>query len=805
MFEDVRYAARSVARAKGLTAVSVLSLALGTGANAAVGGIVHTLLFSAPPGVAGAGELVSIYTSEYSGAPYGRSSYPDFLSITSRRSVGEVAAVDDNTIANVRLGAMVGSARIASVTPKFFAVLRMQPHAGRFFSDADAATDPGPAVVSTTLAEALGSADDIVGKTITAGAASFIVVGVAPRRFRGLQAGRLADLWVPMVSGAALADRGDRRLSLVARRARSLDDMQRELDAAASALAEQYPQTNRGALRDPDARRRFLAAPYSPLDPATRSQTTMIAAVIVGAVALLLVSACVNAGVLLLARAETRRREIAVKMALGASRRRLARQVLTESLLISSAGGAVGLLFAVWIGSAVPSLFAPEQAELLDTRLDPLLFLLTVGIAVVAGAAFGIAPAVQGTSAPAASALRADSGGITETPSRSVTRSVLITAQLALSTLLVVATGLMIRGLSRALEGDFGIERQNVAVLGVENPGGSCRSYNAWRGERFQNTVATTLPQTPGIESVGWAVAAPLRRGTLRQYSIHTGAGTGDRVDLYVNVVTPGYFATLGISLVEGRFFDEGDRTLTEPVAIVDELLARNHFGARAVGEHLVDPDGERLRIVGVVRSGRYRTLQESPQPTVYVPLAQEYLPCGVLFVRTASDPGAQMPRIVAELKKIDRAATITQTTTLEQHLADALVVDRLATTLVGLCGIIALVMGAIGVYGAMSDAVLKRTREIGLRVALGAGRRQIVTLVTTEAICVTAAGVFVGVAGALAIERIAITLVHGLPALDVVTIVRAPAVLALVVAAAAALPLRRALSVNPGVALRAE
>lgn len=805
MFEDVRYAARSVARAKGLTAVLVLSLALGTGANAAVCGIVYRLLFSAPPGVAGARTLVSIYTSEYSGAPYGRSSHPDYLSIASRRSVGEVAAADDNTVANVRLGEMVVSARVASVTPNFFDVLRMEPHAGRFFDSSDTSSQFPPAVVSTALAQTLAGGSQIVGKTVTAGAASFIVVGIAPPRFRGMQAARLADVWVPLGSTPGMADRGDRRLSLIVRRAVDMDAVERELKAITEALAEQYPETNRGALADPNAPRRLLAVPYSPLDPAARTQAALIATVIVGAVALLLVSACVNAGVLLLARAEARRREIAVKMALGASRRRLARQLLVESLLVSLTGGAVGLLFAVWIGMVVPSLFAPEQAQLLDTRVDPLLFLLTIGIGVIAGAAFGIAPAVQGTSAPAASALRADSGGISEEPSGSFTRSLLITGQLALSTVLVVATGLMIRGLSHALAGDFGVQAENVAVLAIENPGGSCRTYSALRGARFHDALADRLPKAPGIQSVGWAAVPPLGRGTVRRYSIYAGAKTVDRVDLIVNVVTPQYFSTLGIPLVEGRFFDAGDRALTEPVVIVDELLARRNFGARAVGEHLVDPSGERLRIVGVVRSGRYRTLQESPQPTVYVPLAQEYLPCGFLFVRTASDPALQLPRIVAELRKIDGDVTITRSTTLELHLADALVVDRLATTVVGLCGMIALIMGTIGVYGAMSDAVRKRTREIGLRVALGAGRRDVVTLVAAEAISVTAAGVLVGIAGALGIERLGATLVHGLPALDAAMLLRAPAILVLVVAGAAALPLRRALAVNPSVALRAE
>jgi predicted permease len=531
---------------------------------------------------------------------------------------------------------------------------------------------------------------------------------------------------------------------------------------------------------------------------------TVVATVVVGAVLLLLVSACVNAGTLLLSRAMARRRDVAIRLALGATRRRLVRQLLAESLLVALGGGALGLLFAYWTTQAVPALFSPDEAELLDTGLRPLLVVLTLGVACAAGAVVGIVPAMQGTRAPASLALRSDAGAISVSGGGARIRGLLITAQLALSTLLLIVAALLTDSLARALEGDFGFGTRNVAVLSVTNPGGDCRIFDPVRGLRFQNAVAERLPKTDGVQAVGWAAVAPLSRARVRQYAIQAGARLHDRREVNVNVVTPGYFAALQIPLLEGRSFDAGDSALADRVAIVDELLARRQFGTSAVGQHLIDPDGERIKIVGVVRSGRYRTMQESPQPTVYLPLTQDYGHCGSLFVRTSGDPAAMLALLAGRIRGIDGDVSIARTTTLDQHLSAALAVDRITRTLVGICGIIALLMGAIGVYGAMADAVLRRTREIGLRVALGAGRGNVVRLVLTEAVLLTALGILAGIGASLAVERMVASFAHGLPGIDMLTLGAIPGMLIVIVALAAIVPLRRALSVNPTIALSA-
>lgn len=793
MLEDLRFALRSLSRSKVLTTVLLVSLALGTGVNAAVCGIVYALLLQPPAGVARPGQLASIYTSEFSGSPYGRTSYPDYLSLLEQRIVGGLAAYDDDEMVSVRLGSVTRSARVAAVTGNFFDVLQMPPHAGRLLLPDDARRTPAAAVISVALADFLGDAATLTGAHVEIGGQSYEVVGVAARNFRGLRSGRATDVWVPM-RAEGRGDRGDRRLSILARHDQGARSLQPALDGIGVRLANEHSLTNRGALNDETAARRFSAFEYSPRDPGAGSRFATIAAVVVGAVALLLVSACVNAGTLLLSRAMTRRHELAVKRALGATRSRLVRQLFAESLFVCLAGGALGLLFAIWVTQAVPSLFSPDQAELLQTSGIPTLMLLTIGVAAVAGVVFGVAPALQGSDAPESLALRADSGAISGTSGGTRTRSVLLAAQLALSTLLLVVTAMLVRSLNTALEGDFGVGSDHVAMISMQYKQ-RCVGHSEPRNKQ--------LMEIQGVESIGWAALPPLGKGTLRPYSVQAGVLTYDRGDFAVNLISPAYFDSVNVAVLEGRSFTHDDRPRSQPVAIVDELFAQRYFGASAVGKHLIDNQrDERIRIVGVVRSGRYRTLQDAPQPTVYRPLMQEYLTCGFMFIRTSDDPARLLPALMRTIERSERAGTIVRGTTMKQHLSDALVVDRITTTMVGICGLIALVMGAIGVYGAMSDAVLRRTREIGLRLALGAGRTQVVRLILAEAMLVTAAGVGVGILAAVGAEYLASNIIHGLLRSDLVLLVRTPVLLGLAVALAAIVPLRRALAVNPATAL---
>jgi putative ABC transport system permease protein len=800
MFYDLRHSVRAVGRAKGTTAVILLSLGLGTGANAAVYSVLDRLLLRYPAGIDSPSELVSLYTSEYSGFPYGLSSYPDVISARQSGSLSALALIQDGLVENARLGEIYRSVRIAEVSDDYFSALGMEAQSGqlRTSEGVDAAT----AVISLSLAEQVG-ASDVVGKLLTIGRRSYIVAGVTTPRFRGLQVGRDCDVWVPM--GTRSAGRGNRRYTAIGRLTAGvgIEEARRDLERISIDLGTKFPQTNRGTLIDPSAPRRITVVPYSRLDPTVRSQAILIGFVIGGASTLLLASACLNVGGLLLSWAVARRREFAIKMALGATREMLVRQLLMETLCVAAAGGALGALFAMWTAQIVPSLFMMEEAALLDTRINAQTFVLTIGVACVAGAVFGVAPALHGTASSPASALRADSGGVANEQGGRRLRGLFVSGQVALSTVLLLMTGVLVMTLERALEGDVGAMVRQVAVVSMELPG---RFDDPLRGIRVRDMLLERIPQVRGVVRVGWASTLPLGRGNNAPFQVEgETSDVVDTPDFDANVVSSGFFDVLSLKLVEGRVFDDGDTPRAAPVVVVDELLARRHFGATVIGRHLVDGRGTRLEIVGVVRSGRYRTLQQPPRPTVYYPSSQDYLWRGYLVVRTSPDPALVLDDIRAAVNKAAGDAGVLRITTLKTHVAESLSIERLTTTLVFGCGLIALSMSAMGVYGIMIDAVNRRTREIGLRVALGAAAPQVARLVLMEAAYPAVSGLLIGGAAALAVTRLASNQLSGLPPFDFTWLAAAAAALAALIALAAVFPLLHALRVDPNTVLRAE
>jgi predicted permease len=801
MLDDIRYALRSISRTRGVTTVLLLSLALGTGANAAVCGAVYSLFFRAPAGLKDDG-LVEIHTRQFSGAAYGKSSYPDYLAMRTVSALEQTAAVDDHSQQNAQLGSLSRSARIAVVTASYFDVIGIRAEKGRPPQAQDDLAQPPVAVLSHSLWTDLGSPDDVVGRRVMIGEREATVVGVAPPRFRGLRVDRPTDVWVAgltprqtadALDWAANDDRGARRLTVLARlrSGASLETASGDLERISMDLAAQHPATNRGTLLDPNAPRLFSVTDYAPMDAATTARARLVAAIVVGAVLLLLVSSCVNAGSLQLARLAARKRELAIKVALGASSRRTVRVLVFESVLITLAGAALGFLFAWWTSDAIPALFAPEHAEMLDTRLDWRLLLFTVLFACAASVIFAIVPVRHGIATPSVALLRGDPGDVSEMQGGSRARALLVCSQVALSTVLLMATVMLLAGLSAALRSHNADAAGRIAVLTVK--------------KLPVERASAALLESRGVESAGWASRLPLSRGTIQQFQLEAGPSLYETADFAVCSVSTTFFQTLGTKLVEGRFFDHQDGFRTTPVAIVDEALAREHFGSRAVGHHLIDAEGVRRLIVGVVRTDTHRTLQAPPEPTVYYSAAQVPLEDGYVVIRTEADPAPLLEAMARRIRAINSYIHVGRMFTLEQHFSEALVVDRMTTTLVGLCGVLALVMAVVGVYGVMSDAVQRRTREIGLRVALGAGPLHVVKLVLAEAAILAPVGLIIGIAVALAGRQVAAGLFFGLPGPDLTTVAAAPGVLALVIAVAAALPLRRALAVSPTIALRAQ
>jgi putative ABC transport system permease protein len=797
MRHDLRHAVRAIAHAKAVAAVLLLSLGLGTGVNAAVHGALDALLFDPPPGVDDPAALVGVYTSELGGSAFGLSSFPDFRSIAESGTFASMAAIDDGSTDNVRAGGRGATVRVAQVTDAFFSTLGMTPVQGTL--DLRPQDDTDAAVLSADLAAQLGGADRVVGQTLAIGDRTYVIAGVTPPRFRGLQIGRECDVWILMARRSE--SRGERRLELVARLAPA-GTAAPTLEHLSSTLAERHPATNRGSIVDPTAPRRFTAVPLSRLDPATAAQTSLLAAVIGGASTLLLAAACLNVGGLLLSWSVSRRHELAVKMALGAQRSTLVRQLLTETICLSLAGGALGLLFAAWTGRAIPALFMVEQAAQLDLQLDVRAFLLTVGIAIVAGVVFGVAPAIHGTAAPPVTALRANLG-LAQPGGGGRLRTLLVTGQVALSTFLLLTTGLLVNSLDRALQGDLASTVERVVIISMELPG---RFHDEPRGAAQRNLLISQLAKITGVSGVAWASELPLQRGRRGRFQVEgSSADVTDTREFDVNVISPNYFDVLGLRRIEGRTFGPEDTGVSDAVVVVDEILARGHFGSSAVGNHLIDAKGRRLEIVGVVQSGRYRTLQQPPQPTVYYVMSQEYLWQGHLVIRTADDPAPLLESLRYAADMTGSGSTIRRTGTLRARLEEALTLDRLTTTLVGACGLIALAMSTLGVYGIMMDAVQRRTREIGLRVALGAAPRHVAGLVFLEAAYPAVSGLVLGAIAALAVGRAAQSMLHGVPPADLALLGAAAASLTLVILIAGVLPLQRALRVHPNIALRAE
>jgi putative ABC transport system permease protein len=812
VINDLRYALRTLARGKMTTAVIMLSLALGTGANATLFSVMDALLFRPPAGVAAASQLAWVFTSQYAGAPHGLTSHPDFLSMQqSAGAFATLAAFDDSALESVRWSEAGQRLRVVSVSPEFFPALGIQLQAGVFgglltpaASAPPASDSPPPAIISDGLWTLMGRPGDVVGRELTIRESPYLIAGVAPRGFGGLQLGRACDVWIPFRPSIGESARGDRHLSVIGRLrdGRSVHDAELELTALGERLATLHPDTNRGTRSDPDEPRRLAVAGYSRLDVSARSQILLISTVVLGSTGLLLLSACVNAGSLLLSRSAARRRELAVKLALGASRTVLVRQVVLESLAVSTGGAALGLLFARWTAGLLPAFFAPDEAAMLDTRLDATTVIVTVALSCLAGAVFALGPARHALAKVDVLVLRNDSGAIADR-SNSAVRGAVVVFQVALSTVLLIASGLMLRALNVALEGDLGPGGRGVAIAFMRLPG--VLQSDVVRGIRFHGAAGEAARRLPGAEAAGWAAVLPVGRGTSQVFRLQARPDLLERLEVEINVASPGYFQAMRIPLIEGRLFNAEDRALSRPVIIVNDMLARRYFGPDAAGHRLQDEEGTEYEIVGVVRSGKYRTLQEAPEPMVYFPLSQRLMTYMHLVVRARDSGQAAAVAIPGMLAGVDSGVNITRITTFDEHLAEALTLDRILTTVVAGCGLAALALAMIGVYGVVGDAVRRRTPEIGLRVALGAPSLRILQLVFSEGLPLSAAGSAAGVLAALLLSRIMRLFVHDLPPVDLISLAVVPIALFVVVVGAAALPVRRALRVSPTVALRAE
>jgi predicted permease len=781
---NLREAVRHLTQAPWLTAVIVLSLAVGTGANAAVYSAIDALMFRAPRAISAPEQLVDLYTSEGSGGTFGASSYPDFLSLSAAPSLESTAAIEQREAEMVRLGDVSLVTRVALVTDRFWDALGTPERSAEWARGA---------VLSQELWRQLGADPGAIGRQLLVNGRGYRIAAIAPGAFRGLHLDRVSDVWIPLENADIKHERGYRALSVIGRLRpqTSIATLQHELDAIALSLSREFPETNKGTVRNEEEIRRLTAATYARLDPSVRSRAAIFGGALFGATILLLLSACVNAGSLLLSRGLARRAELTIRTALGADRARLVGQVVLEGLIMAALGTAAGIVAAAWTAGAIPALFAPEHASLIDTRIERPVMAATAAIGLSAGLLFALAPALIATRELSPAALRSDAGRLGDARNGTGMRLVLVGAQLAMSTIFLIGAVLLVRFADASL----GIDRSRAAGSLVL---ASIETYDP----DYRDKAASMLRRLPSVARAGWVAIPPLGRPARREYQIQRGPLT-ELVELDVNFASAEYFRAMFIPTIEGRLLKPEDENSEHDVVVVNEALAQRYYAGRALGRILTDTAGRSAEIVGVVQTISYRAFETAQRPMVYFPMSRGTSRGFYAVFRSHSGTASQMDgEIAAALTELG-GTTRMEVLPFEAFVARALATDRLIGTLIGICGAIALALAVVGVYGVMIDAVRRRRREFGLRAALGASPADLVRVLLGSSLAPAAVGVGAGIGGAAILSRIVQSTVYGLPSIDAPLVIAIVLLMMFVVAIAVIAPARRAIRVSPLVALR--
>ncbi|HEX2444935.1 MAG TPA: ABC transporter permease [Vicinamibacterales bacterium] len=817
--KDLKYGARMLLRSKAFSLIAVLSLALGIGANTAIFSLVQTMLFSPFP-VEEPARLASIFTTDQrnpGNLPMSHLNFKDYRD--QNASFSGTAAV---TFAQVNMLVEQSSEQILAqvVTGNYFDVLGMKPAAGRTFRpDEDATPGSHPVVVLShgLWTRRFGGDPAIVGKTLTLNRQPFSVIGVAAEGFTGTFLFGAPDIWVPMMMHDAIQPGFDwyeqrRGLFLFAfcrlKPGVSLAQADANLKTIASQLEASYPTDNKGRSA---ATLPLLEARTNPngggANPIAR--TAILLMVVVG---LVLLIACANIANLLLARAAGRQREIAMRLALGASRWRLMRQLLTESVLLALLGGAAGLVVAFWTIDALRTVEIPIPANvLLGLTLDARVLTFALVVSVLTGLLFGLAPALQATKPDVVPVLKNElvpSAGAS--PRRFLRwfnlRKGLVVSQVALSLVALVAAGLFLRSLRQTQNIDPGFETSGVLMANV-NLGRE--GYTPERGQLLYRQIVERVQGLPGVRAASIAQGPPFGNQGFQRSVFLEGRDTSerDRILVQVNPVGVGYFRTLGIPIERGRDFTIDDDDTAPDVVVINQTMADRFWkGEDAIGKRFKFFGDEEFRtVVGIARDAKYNGLAEDPTPFIYQPITQAYTPAATILVRSSGDASALANPVRAEIGRLDSRLSVLGVQTLGDQVTQQLGPQRLMVTLLGAFGLLALGLAAMGLYGVASYSVTQRTREIGVRMALGAKRGDVVWLVLGQGMALVAFGLIVGLVIALMAAPMIRELLVQVAPFDPAAFGGTALLLAIVATLATWLPARRAASIDPLIALRYE
>ena len=838
LWQDIRYGGRMLWKSPGFTAIAVLSLALGIGANTSIFSFVNAVLLRALP-VAEPAQLVYVFSSNRN-TPYNVASYPDYVDYRDKNEVFSALTAYASITLSLNSNDQADQISGQIVTGNYFDTLGVRAQVGRTFLPEEDTTPGGHpvAVISYGLWQSRFAGDpQITGRQLLLNGQSFTIVGVAPAEFNGAAAGQTNDIYVPMAMQALvrpprggysgemnpdlLARRGPRWLNMVGRLKPGVSAAQAQaaMSTLAAQLAQSYPDTNREVSA--------TVSPVSKGDPTERGTLLSVAGLLLAVVGLVLLIACANVANLLLARAASRRKEISIRLALGASRGRLIRQLLTESVLLALLGGAGGLLLAVWLIDVMRTYSPPGNffPVAFDFSLDKSVLAFTLLLSVITGLIFGIAPALQASKPDLVAALKDETamlpGSHGSVARRFTLRNLLVVAQVALSLVLLISAGLFLRSLQQAQRIAPGFNSEHVLTMPLNI---NLLRYTKTQGQEFYRQVLERVAALPGVQSATLTRTPPLS-GASRQSTVliagregpdrggNSETTGGGREDVANNVtlassVALNYFQTLSIPLLRGRDFNAQDVEGAPGVVIINETFAKRYLpnqdplGARV---SLNGAQGPWLEVVGLARDGKYITLGEAPAPFLYQPLAQRHESGMTLLVRTNGDPASYVSAVRGAVQSIERNLPLANARTMPELLRTSLFPARMGAVLLGVFGLLALLLASVGLYGVMSYSVSRRTREIGIRMALGAQRSDVLRLVLRESMTLVAAGMLLGLIAAFATTRLLAGFLYGVSPTDPAAFTGIALLLAVVALVASLVPARRAAKVDPMVAFRYE
>jgi len=817
LFKDLRYAVRMLSKTPGVTTVAIITLALGIGANTAIFSGVNAFIFRALP-VAEPARLIRPVEIADDRGTSDNLSYPDFVDYRDQSTSYSAFCAEDMVQAAIDTQEQNDVIWGQLVSGNYFDMLQVKPLMGRTFApDEDGAPGAHPVIVLgySLWQRRLNSDPNIVGKTLSLNNRQYQVIGIAPETFKGTKFGLSMDFWAPMAmvdvfrgSPGWLTERDSHWMTVIGRLKPgvSLAQASAEMNAIAARLNQTYPDQRASTTQ---------ARVTTEIDGRWGEATVILksaGALAMAIVGFVLLIACANVANLLLARAAARRKEIGIRLALGASRTRLIRQLLTESLLLSLAGGGLGLLLAYWMTGLMQGFIPVLQYNIVNDffTIDSRALIFTFVISVASGIVFGLAPAWNSSNPELVPVLKGESEIVQKGKTRRITlRNALVVTQVALSLVVLVCGGLFIKSFRKAQQMDPGFATRN-ALLVTLNP--QLVGYDDERANNFFHQVVEHAQSIPGVEAAGVARLMPLgdssnSNGPVLKEGETLARGSAGR-DVMNNTVSPGYFNAMQIPFIDGRNFDDRDKRKTQRVVIINQRMAQSLWpGESAVGKRIfIGADSrEAIEVVGVVKTGKYRALAEDPRMFMYYPLSQRQPGIMTLVVRTSGDPRNFVGAVRNEVQQIDRSVPLSAIKTVPEHMTWPLWGPNMAATLSLAFGVIALLLSSVGLYSVMAYVVSQRTREVGIRMALGASRRDVLKMITTQGMRFALIGSCLGLLLALALAKVLSSLLIGISSYDFTTFAIVFTLLTIVALIACYLPARRATKVDPLVALRYE